>query len=317
MLSQRPGRAQRRRDLGHHGRAAPGQRKTDSGPRLPACFIGPPGILRRQYKYLNIIILLKGTSRLPRREDPRSRLPRSVPIRDPCSAPRWGASGDARADPCGAGRGSGGRVRDDLGPRRSGQQPAVPLLRAGRDHHRRGDRCGLPGQGRPGSAQPESRPAVRAGHSGAGPGGEGFAAWPGQRGGTAAVPPGDRPVVVICATASVRDSDIQANTDRYVRDFLRDHPLRVPWEQDRERVWYYARIYIECTPRRVLFWPAGTLGRGGAGRVGGAAAVAGSSVRFGPGQPRRAPRGMACVPVAGQCQGRAGGHPHSHPHRHR
>ena len=65
------------------------------------------------------------------------------------------------------------------------------------------------------------------------------------------------PVVVICATASVRDSDIQSNTDRYVRDFLRDHPLRVPWEQDRERVWYYARIYIECTPRRVLFWPAG------------------------------------------------------------
>jgi hypothetical protein len=67
----------------------------------------------------------------------------------------------------------------------------------------------------------------------------------------------DSPVVVICATASVRDADIQANTDRYVRDFLRDHPLRVPWEQDRERVWYYARIYIECTPHRVLFWPAG------------------------------------------------------------
>ena len=78
--------------------------------------------------------------------------------------------------------------------------------------------------------------------------------------GTAAVPPGDGPVVVICATASVLDSDIQANTDRYVRDFLRDHPLRVPWEQDRERVWYYARIYIECTPRRVLFWPAGASG---------------------------------------------------------
>ena len=78
--------------------------------------------------------------------------------------------------------------------------------------------------------------------------------------GTAAVPPADQPVVVICATASVRDSDIQANTDRYVRDFLRDHPLRVPWEQDRERVWYYARIYIECTPRRVLFWPAGVSG---------------------------------------------------------
>jgi Pyridoxamine 5'-phosphate oxidase len=78
--------------------------------------------------------------------------------------------------------------------------------------------------------------------------------------GTPAVSPGDRPVAVICATASVRDSDIQANTDRYVRDFLRDHPLRVPWEQDRERVWYYARIYIECTPRRVLFWPAGASG---------------------------------------------------------
>ena len=75
--------------------------------------------------------------------------------------------------------------------------------------------------------------------------------------GTPGGAPPDSPVVVICATASVRDADIQANTDRYVRDFLRDHPLRVPWEQDRERVWYYARIYIECTPRRVLFWPAG------------------------------------------------------------
>lgn len=82
---------------------------------------------------------------------------------------------------------------------------------------------------------------------------------PGQvstEGGTAAAAAGS-PVVVISATASVHDADIQANTDRYVTDFLRDHPLRVPWEQDRERVWYYARIYIECTPRRVLFWPHG------------------------------------------------------------
>jgi hypothetical protein len=67
----------------------------------------------------------------------------------------------------------------------------------------------------------------------------------------------DSPVVVVAATAAVRNNDIQANTDRYVRDFIRDHPLRVPWEVDRERVWYYARLYIECTPQKILYWPKG------------------------------------------------------------
>jgi hypothetical protein len=38
-----------------------GQRETDSGPdALRAPSAGPPGILRHQYKYLSIIILLKG-----------------------------------------------------------------------------------------------------------------------------------------------------------------------------------------------------------------------------------------------------------------
>lgn len=67
----------------------------------------------------------------------------------------------------------------------------------------------------------------------------------------------DAPVVVVAAVATVRDDDIQANTDRYVRDFLREHPLRVPWEVDRVRVWYYARIYVECQPYKILWWPEG------------------------------------------------------------
>ena len=58
---KRPGRARRRRDLGPAAGAGVGQRETDSGPdSLRAPSAGPPGILRHQYKYLSIIILLKG-----------------------------------------------------------------------------------------------------------------------------------------------------------------------------------------------------------------------------------------------------------------
>lgn len=84
-------------------------------------------------------------------------------------------------------------------------------------------------------------------------------ALPGQVGSvhTAATSRTGSPVALVAAVASVQDTDIQANTDRYVRDFTREHPLNTTWEQEQLRVWYYARIYIECTPVRVLWWPEG------------------------------------------------------------
>jgi hypothetical protein len=66
-------------------------------------------------------------------------------------------------------------------------------------------------------------------------------------------------VVLIAAKATVRDSDIQANTDRYLKLWRRYHQdmTFLPWEQERERVWYYSRIWIQCTPIRILWWPDG------------------------------------------------------------
>jgi hypothetical protein len=74
-----------------------------------------------------------------------------------------------------------------------------------------------------------------------------------------AFPPGsDGPVLIIGAKAAVRDEDIQANTDRYMREFTRDHPLLFgSWEQERERVHYFARIWIQCLPVKLLWWPNG------------------------------------------------------------
>jgi len=70
----------------------------------------------------------------------------------------------------------------------------------------------------------------------------------------------EQPVVVIAAMAAVRDSDIQANTDRYVRLFVSEHPMIGPdWEAMKSRLNYWARIWVECTPVRVLYWPKGLI----------------------------------------------------------
>jgi hypothetical protein len=84
-------------------------------------------------------------------------------------------------------------------------------------------------------------------------------------GAASATNPEEQPVVLISALAAVRDGDIQANTDRYVDEFLRDHPQRAPWEEEKKRVWYYARLWVECTPMEILWWPRG-LGGGEAPR---------------------------------------------------
>jgi hypothetical protein len=71
----------------------------------------------------------------------------------------------------------------------------------------------------------------------------------------------DYPVVLLSAMAAVRDADIQANTDRYVRESMKrlGHIMYVgvPWASVRRAVHYMARVWVQCTPVRVLWWPRG------------------------------------------------------------
>jgi hypothetical protein len=70
------------------------------------------------------------------------------------------------------------------------------------------------------------------------------------------------PTVLIYGLASVRDADLQTNTDRYIRAFLNynaDIRDRMPDLFIRTMNWYLARIYIEITPVRMLWWEGGDL----------------------------------------------------------
>ncbi|GIH65784.1 hypothetical protein [Microbispora siamensis] len=75
-------------------------------------------------------------------------------------------------------------------------------------------------------------------------------------------PVSDPPVVLVQGLATVRDADLQANTDLYLRRTLAKYPqavARQPWFLLRRQAWYWARIWIEVTPLRVLWWPHGRL----------------------------------------------------------
>jgi hypothetical protein len=68
------------------------------------------------------------------------------------------------------------------------------------------------------------------------------------------------PTVLVLGAAAVRDSDLQANTDRYVARSFNKLPAamgRTPWFVMRTQTWYWARIWIEVTPLRVLWWQPG------------------------------------------------------------
>jgi hypothetical protein len=75
------------------------------------------------------------------------------------------------------------------------------------------------------------------------------------------LPPGEHPVVLVEGLAAVRDADLQANTDRYVRESLaRTSGFdRMPWLFVRRLDWYFARIWIEVSPERITWWPRGDL----------------------------------------------------------
>jgi hypothetical protein len=68
---------------------------------------------------------------------------------------------------------------------------------------------------------------------------------------------GDGPVVLVQGHAAVRDADLQANTDRYVRESVRKLPAAVEGQPKallRRMVFYYARIWVEVTPVRIRWW---------------------------------------------------------------
>ena len=67
----------------------------------------------------------------------------------------------------------------------------------------------------------------------------------------------DAPVVLVQGLASVRDADLQANTDRYVALSTAKLPATTkgrPRFALRRLGWYYARIWIEVTPLHVRWW---------------------------------------------------------------
>jgi hypothetical protein len=70
------------------------------------------------------------------------------------------------------------------------------------------------------------------------------------------------PVVLVQGLATVRDSDIQANTDRYVRLSVQKLPAAykgMPRFLLRTLNAYFARIWIQVTPTRMWWWPSKSL----------------------------------------------------------
>jgi len=70
------------------------------------------------------------------------------------------------------------------------------------------------------------------------------------------------PVVLVQGLATVRDGDLQANTDRYVRSSMEKIPAATkgqPRAALRRMAWYYARIWVEVTPLHILWWPDRSL----------------------------------------------------------
>ncbi|MEN3539199.1 hypothetical protein AAH991_29080 [Microbispora sp. ZYX-F-249] len=70
------------------------------------------------------------------------------------------------------------------------------------------------------------------------------------------------PIVLVQGRAAVRDADLQAGTDRYVRESLAKTGAGfagMPWFLVKRLGWYFARIWVEVTPERIVWWPEGDL----------------------------------------------------------
>lgn len=72
----------------------------------------------------------------------------------------------------------------------------------------------------------------------------------------------DAPVALVQGLATVRDAELQTNTDRYVRSSMQKMPgayARQPRFLLRRLSWYFARIWVQVTPLRILWWPQGRI----------------------------------------------------------
>ena len=73
---------------------------------------------------------------------------------------------------------------------------------------------------------------------------------------------GELPVVLVQGHAAVRDTDLQANTDRYTRLAMAKLPAATKGQPRfllKRMVFYYARIWIEIVPQRILWWESRDL----------------------------------------------------------
>jgi hypothetical protein len=70
------------------------------------------------------------------------------------------------------------------------------------------------------------------------------------------------PVILVAGLATVRDSDLQANTDRYIRLNFAKTPAAfkgTPAFMLKGLIWYFARIWMQVTPLHILWWPDGNV----------------------------------------------------------
>jgi hypothetical protein len=73
----------------------------------------------------------------------------------------------------------------------------------------------------------------------------------------------DPAVVLVQGLATVRDTDLQANTDRYIRISTQKYPAAMKGQPRfvlKRMGWYFARIWIEITPLHIRWWPSRDLG---------------------------------------------------------
>ncbi|HUS16799.1 MAG TPA: pyridoxamine 5'-phosphate oxidase family protein [Chloroflexia bacterium] len=70
------------------------------------------------------------------------------------------------------------------------------------------------------------------------------------------------PVVLVQGLATVRDRDLQAGADRYIRLGMAKLPASYKGQPRfllRRQAWYFTRIWVLVTPLRILWWPGGNL----------------------------------------------------------
>src|SRR5438093_9170063 len=62
------------------------------------------------------------------------------------------------------------------------------------------------------------------------------------------------PVIAIAGMAAVRDSDLQANVERYLSEAGHILPGNPDWSLAGQAVWYWTRIIVEISPVRLFWW---------------------------------------------------------------